>query len=52
MKKLMIPAIIAMLSISSFAEDAKPAEATSAAAPAAATEAAKPAEGAADAKPA
>ena len=52
MKKLMIPAIVAMLSVSSFAEDAKPAEATSAAAPAAATEAAKPAKATSAAAPA
>ena len=40
MKKLMIPAIVALMSVAAFAEDAKPAEA-------AATEAAKPAETAA-----
>ena len=41
MKKLMIPAIVALMSVAAFAEDAKPAEA-------AAADAAKPAEAAAD----
>ena len=41
MKKLMIPAIVALMGVAAFAEDAKPAQA-------AAAHAAKPAEAAAD----